>query len=101
MNAATTVCTHDAHDWQPISGWYARYRCSICRVIGRKPGAIHPQRGRSAAIEPYRLTMRALVAGQSRCDVAGSCGSAAVGSVPRGAIAIIYSSAAIGCACVA
>ena len=54
MNAATTVCTHDAHDWQPISGWYARYRCSICRVIGRKPGAIHPQRGRSAAIEPYR-----------------------------------------------
>jgi hypothetical protein len=49
-----TMCAHDAHDWQPIAGWYARYRCSICRVIGYKPCAVHPQHCRRTAIEPYR-----------------------------------------------
>jgi hypothetical protein len=63
MNAATTICAPDAHDWQPISGWYARYRCSICGVIGGKPGAIQPQRGRTA-IEPYRCEAKR---GGERC----------------------------------
>jgi hypothetical protein len=48
------MCAHGAHDWQPISGWYARYRCSICRVIGRKPSVVNPHFRHSAAIEPYR-----------------------------------------------
>jgi hypothetical protein len=25
---------HCNHDWQPIPNWFARYRCSICRVVG-------------------------------------------------------------------
>jgi hypothetical protein len=28
------------HDWQPISGWYARYRCSHCAVVGCKFGVV-------------------------------------------------------------
>ena len=47
----TSTC---AHDWQPIVGWYARYRCAVCRVIGYKPGAVHPRQSRSTAVVPYR-----------------------------------------------
>ena len=43
-----------AHDWQPIAGWYARYRCAVCRAVGYKPGAVHPQHARNMAIVPYR-----------------------------------------------
>jgi hypothetical protein len=50
MNAPTAC----AHDWQPIEGWYARYRCARCRVIGYKPGAVHPGNPRGMAIVPYR-----------------------------------------------
>jgi hypothetical protein len=46
------------HDWQPIQGWYARYRCSRCRVIGYKPGAVRPQNARSVEITPYRCEVR-------------------------------------------
>jgi hypothetical protein len=43
------------HDWQPIPNWYARYRCSICRVIGGKFGVICAHHGvRNVAIQPYR-----------------------------------------------
>jgi hypothetical protein len=44
-----------AHDWQPIPGWYARYRCTLCHVIGCKLGVVqakYVQRGNE--IEPYR-----------------------------------------------
>ena len=53
-----------AHDWQPIPGWYARYRCSICHVIGYKPGAVHPQHARRIAIVPYRCEAQC---GGARC----------------------------------
>jgi hypothetical protein len=58
-----------AHDWQPIAGWYARYRCAICRAVGYKAGAVHPQHARSMAIVPYRC--EATCAGRR-------CGEAAV-----------------------
>jgi hypothetical protein len=45
-----------AHDWQPIPDWYARYRCTICRVIGCKFGVVVAKYGahRSNEITPYR-----------------------------------------------
>ncbi len=52
------------HDWQPIMGWYARYRCGRCRVIGYKPGAVHPQHARCMAITAYRCEVRC---GGKRC----------------------------------
>jgi hypothetical protein len=42
------------HDWQPVEGWYARYRCSVCRVLGCKFGVIDSDRAGSTVIEPYR-----------------------------------------------
>ena len=53
-----------AHDWQPISGWHARYRCAICQVIGRKLAALPGQRGRGTGIEPYRCEAKR---GGARC----------------------------------
>ncbi len=42
------------HDWQPIPNWYARYRCSICHVIGAKFGVVCAKYGvRSMEIRPY------------------------------------------------
>jgi len=46
------------HDWQPIQGWYARYRCGQCRIIGYKPGAVRPQNARCMEITPYRCEVR-------------------------------------------
>jgi hypothetical protein len=46
------------HDWQPIQGWFARYRCGRCRVIGYKPGAVRPQNARCMEIMPYRCEAR-------------------------------------------
>jgi len=47
------------HDWQPIPNWYARYRCSICRVVGGKFGVICARYGvRNAEIQPYRCGAR-------------------------------------------
>ena len=28
------------HDWQPVEGWRAQYRCALCGSIGRKIRAI-------------------------------------------------------------
>jgi hypothetical protein len=39
INAEATLDSH-RHDWQPIDGWRARYRCRDCGVIGRKRGAV-------------------------------------------------------------
>jgi len=58
---AAAVCEHD---WQPIEGWYARYRCARCRVIGYKPGAVHRQHARCMEITPYRCELRR---GGERC----------------------------------
>jgi hypothetical protein len=53
---STTTCNHD---WQPIPNWYARYRCSICRVIGGKFGVICARYGvRGGEIRPYRCCAR-------------------------------------------
>jgi hypothetical protein len=49
------------HDWQPIPGWYARYRCSICQVIGCKFGVVvgpYREHPRSVQIAPYRCESR-------------------------------------------
>jgi hypothetical protein len=56
-----------AHDWQPIDGWYARYRCTRCRVIGCKFGVVVAPHGghRSFEIRPYRC--EAKCAGQ-KCN---------------------------------
>jgi len=55
------------HDWQPIPGWYARYRCSICQVIGCKFGVVvAPYRERrSNRIAPYRCEAKC---GGVRCN---------------------------------
>jgi hypothetical protein len=47
------MCTHD---WQPIPGWYARYRCTHCSVLGCKFGVVVAPHGghRSNEIAPYR-----------------------------------------------
>ena len=43
------------HEWQPIPNWFARYRCSICRVVGGKFGVICAHYGvRNTEIQPYR-----------------------------------------------
>ena len=44
------------HDWQPISGWYARYRCSHCSVVGCKFGVVTGYG--SMTVEPYRCATR-------------------------------------------
>jgi hypothetical protein len=61
---STPICTHD---WQPIPGWYARYRCSLCEVIGCKFGVVVAKYGahRSVAIEPYRCQAQC---GGARCN---------------------------------
>lgn len=48
-----TACSHD---WQPIPNWYARYRCSICHVVGVKLMAVAPREAgiRRTEIQPYR-----------------------------------------------
>jgi hypothetical protein len=47
------------HDWQPIPNWYARYRCSICHVIGAKFGVVCAEHGvRNMEIRPYRCGAR-------------------------------------------
>jgi len=52
------------HDWQPIPGWFARYRCSICRVIGWKPRMVTLCRAHGTEIEPYRCE---IVRDRRRC----------------------------------
>jgi hypothetical protein len=64
MSAPADAGAACVHDWQPIMGWYARYRCAICHVIGHKPGAVHPQHARCTAITPYRCEVRC---GGKRC----------------------------------
>jgi hypothetical protein len=50
------MCTHD---WQPIPGWYARYRCSICHAVGAKFGVVQGKHcKRSMEIHPYRCGAR-------------------------------------------
>lgn len=53
MEAKPTLCSHD---WQPIPNWYARYRCSICHVVGVKLVAVAPREAgvRRTEIQPYR-----------------------------------------------
>ena len=57
-----------AHDWQPIDGWYARYRCTRCLAIGCKFGVVVGLHGghRSFEIQPYRCEA---VRGGLRCNV--------------------------------
>ena len=47
------MCNHDS---QPISGWYARYWCSKCGVVGCKFGVVIGYG--STASEPYRCATR-------------------------------------------
>lgn len=50
------MCTHD---WQPIPNWYARYRCTLCHVIGCKLGVVQARYvQRSNGIVPYRCGAR-------------------------------------------
>lgn len=54
------------HDWQPIPGWYARYRCARCRAIGCKFGVVCPAVAhRSVEIRPYRCEA---VRGGEKCN---------------------------------
>jgi hypothetical protein len=56
-----------AHDWQPIPNWYARYRCTICHVMGCKFGVVVCRHGaaRSVEIQPYRCEARC---GGKKCN---------------------------------
>ena len=55
----TTTPLACAHDWQPIPGWYARYRCTRCQVIGCKFGVVQSKHiTRSLEIQPYRCEVR-------------------------------------------
>jgi hypothetical protein len=63
----TTTRPACAHDWQPIPNWYARYRCTICHVIGCKFGMVQARHiTRSCEIQPYRCEARR---GGERCGV--------------------------------
>jgi hypothetical protein len=54
------------HDWQPIPNWYARYRCSICAVIGAKFGVVCARYGVcNMEIQPYRCGARS---GGVKCE---------------------------------
>jgi len=62
----TTTHPACAHDWQPIPNWYARYRCSICQVIGCKFGIVVVKYAtRSNEIRPYRCEVQC---GGERCN---------------------------------
>lgn len=39
------------HDWRPIEGYYARYRCTLCGSIGLKERLVTGHR--SETIRPY------------------------------------------------
>jgi hypothetical protein len=58
MNTNWTLYTlSHQHDWQPINGWTARYRCKGCRVVGYRPRIVtlHVAGGPygSTAVTPY------------------------------------------------
>jgi hypothetical protein len=66
----TSLDSH-RHDWQPITGWRARYRCNGCGVIARKPrlvthlypwGPANPDA--TPKITPYVCTLKI---GELRC----------------------------------
>lgn len=50
-----TPCADD-HDWQPIQGWYARYRCDKCRVVAYKKLVTRSTRNRhkNVLMHPYK-----------------------------------------------
>lgn len=65
------MCTHN---WHPIPNWFARYRCALCNVIGRKRAAVVPLE------EMHRFDMR-IVAYRCRAKTAGKrCRALAVES---------------------
>jgi hypothetical protein len=62
----TTTRPACTHDWQPIPGWYARYRCTLCHAIGCKFGVVQAKHvTRSNEIQPYRCEVRH---GGERCN---------------------------------
>src|ERR1700730_16254840 len=38
-NPSTSTLSHQ-HDWPPIDGWCARYRCKGCRIVGYRPRVV-------------------------------------------------------------
>ncbi len=51
------------HTWEPIVGWYARYRCMTCWMIGYKPKLVTIQSADipgmgSVEIKPYHCGVR-------------------------------------------
>jgi hypothetical protein len=44
------------HDWHPVSGWCARYRCSQCRALGFKFRVVMGYG--DPVIEPYHCQAR-------------------------------------------
>jgi hypothetical protein len=59
------------HDWRPIPGWTARYRCAVCRVLGCKFGIVRGTGG--GAIEPYLCASRS---GGAKCGAPAVTGDA-------------------------
>jgi hypothetical protein len=41
-SSSSASSSHGAHvhDWTPIDGWTARYRCTVCFVVGYKPRVV-------------------------------------------------------------
>lgn len=42
------------HDWKPVEGWFARYRCARCKAYGAKLAVLSPGDGKPAGITPLR-----------------------------------------------
>jgi hypothetical protein len=41
VTTTSSPCTFSTqHDWQPIDGWCARYRCKECRIVGYRPRVV-------------------------------------------------------------
>ena len=48
-------CLPENHDWAPIHGWSARYKCSICYSVGYR-GVVVELEGKRHLILEYRCT---------------------------------------------
>jgi hypothetical protein len=69
--------THD-HGWEPIQGWYGRYRCRLCGALGHR-GTIFIQGAGDLDNAPlYGSTARVAAIVPYRCQIQGCTRSAVV-----------------------
>lgn len=60
MSEGTEPEKHE-HDWLPIPGWYARYRCAECKALGYKSNVTADSKYNpwvQARVLPYHCSVR-------------------------------------------